>query len=93
MGAILDLSKLDMWYRIEHPDFSQTKAYRAIAYIDYGESAWSQLLFINERGMTFSLRVQYTVCLNPLDFSRNLREDERGIEIPKSRAREGVIHI
>lgn len=63
MGAILNISDLNLRYRVFHADFDSEKTYLAIAYIDYGESAWSQLLFVNERGMTFALSVKHTVCV------------------------------
>lgn len=64
MGTAINLAEQNLFYRVRHPEFDPTKAYKAIAYVDYGESAWSQLLFINERGMTYSVKVNRALCIN-----------------------------
>ncbi|MHB8397327.1 MAG: hypothetical protein ACYDCI_00110 [Candidatus Limnocylindrales bacterium] len=52
-----------LYYKVRHPEFEPDWAYRAIAYIDYGESAWSKLLFVTQRGMTYGVKVHRCVCL------------------------------
>jgi hypothetical protein len=46
----------DLYYRVDHPEFNKNFAYRCIGIVDYGESAWSQLYFINHRGMTYAVK-------------------------------------
>lgn len=95
MGAIAELAGLGLRYRVKHPDFDSDKSYLALAYIDYGESAWSQILFVNERGMTFAVSVKQTVCATSKveagGYERALWRDidaPNPLEIPKSNLKE-----
>lgn len=57
-----------LWYRVNHPEFDPTRAYKAIAYMDYGESADHQLLFITHRGLTWAVKVHRCLCLNAFGY-------------------------
>jgi hypothetical protein len=60
-----NLAPFKLWYRVNHPEFDPAKGYLALAHIDYGESAWAQMLFITHTGMTYSVKVHRCLCLNP----------------------------
>lgn len=77
MVASVDLSRLDLWYRVDNENFRADMVYRAIAYLDYGESARGQLLFVTDDGVTYALPVDRTRCVAGHDkHSRGLRESE-----------------
>lgn len=75
-----------IWYKVWHPEFDENRRYRAIGHVSFGESAWSYLLFINERGMTYSVRVDRTYCLNNNEFS-SPDPDIAEIKRPESRVK------
>ena len=62
--ASLDISHLNLWYKVFHEEFDPCKVYKPIGYIDYGETAWAQIVFINDRGMTYSVTNYKTLCVN-----------------------------
>ncbi|MCL6442537.1 MAG: hypothetical protein K6T83_03600 [Alicyclobacillus sp.] len=77
MVAAVDLTSLDLWYKVDHDNFAEDMVYRAIAYLDYGETATGQLLFITDEGATFALPVDKTRCVRGHErLSREIRPDE-----------------
>ena len=92
MAASTPLAEHRLWYRVYHPVFSKELAYRAIAHLDFGETAWAYLLFVTEKGYTWSARVDRCHFLPPQpateyphEFWRPLTCDEQKIrrESPK----------
>ena len=70
MATSVNLASEGLFYKVRHPEFDPTVAYKAIAYLDYGESAWAQLLFVTHRGMTYAVKVNRCVCV---DANRSMR--------------------
>lgn len=66
MSTSIGLNSEQLYYRVNHPEFKPDWAYRAIAYIDYGESAWSQLLFVTHTGMTYCVKVKRCLCITAM---------------------------
>lgn len=66
MSTSVNLEGSNLYYRVNHPEFDPTIAYKALAYIDYGESAWSQLLFVTENGLTYCVKVKRCLNLNAI---------------------------
>jgi hypothetical protein len=79
-------------YRVFHPEFDEDRIYTPIAHFDYGETAWDKILFINERGMTYSVRVDRTLCVNALAFSRQIHHYEKAIPKPQPRGYNPDLH-
>jgi hypothetical protein len=44
-----------VWYKVRHPQFSTRRAYRALGYECYSETAWASLVFILETGHTWAV--------------------------------------
>lgn len=77
MVTSVDLTKLDLWFKVENANFAEDMAYRAIAYLDYGESADGQLLFVTDEGAVYALPVRYTRCVSGHErHSRELKQGE-----------------
>lgn len=57
MSAIMPLHGERIWYKVRHPHFNKALAYRAIGYLAYSETAWSYLVLVNEKGMTYQVQV------------------------------------
>lgn len=53
-----------IYYRVKHPEFSNGLAYKALFFTTWAESGWDQITFINERGMTYSVKNFRCFCLN-----------------------------
>ena len=79
MVTSVDLTRLDMWFRVDNENFAEDMAYRAIAYLDYGETANGQLLFVTDTGAMYALPVKYTRCVS--GHERYSRELKRGEEV------------
>lgn len=61
----VDLYDKKLYYRVKHPEFSEGYIYRALHHVlPASETGWSYLTFINERGMTYTVRVDRTHCIN-----------------------------
>ena len=67
MSAAVNVFDAKLYYRVKHPEFDEGRVYRAIAYFDFGESAWAKLLFVNERGMSYSVKSFRCFCVNEVD--------------------------
>ena len=91
MPGSLDLSNLDLWYKVFHEEFDPERVYKPIAHLDYGETAWAQLLFINERGMTYAVVTYKTLCVNAEEFSRSASTSELALERARPRGRNSDI--
>lgn len=69
-----------VWYRIHgHEAFRDDLAYRAMGLVCFGETAWSQLFFVSDRGHTVGVQVHRCTALPPI--SRYLDEwtDKQGM--------------
>lgn len=53
-----------IYYKVNHPEFKKDMAYRALFFTAYAESGWDFLTFINDRGMTYSVKNWRCFCLN-----------------------------
>jgi hypothetical protein len=58
--ASVDLTQLDLWCKVDNENFAPELVYKPIAYLDYGESATGQLLFVTDEGALYALPVTYT---------------------------------
>lgn len=72
---IINISDQNIYYKVFHEEFDPNKIYKAIAYMSFGETAWSQLLFINEEGMTYSVVVYKTRCVEANRFYSQASEE------------------
>lgn len=63
----VSLGAFPLWYKIAHPAFDKERAYRALAYIPYGETAWAYLVFVTEKGHTYQVQVWRCTCLPVID--------------------------
>jgi hypothetical protein len=52
-----------VWYKVRHPWFDPTKAYRAVDYVLHSESAWGYLVFVLPKGHTVSIQVHRCTAL------------------------------
>ena len=91
MPGSLDLSNLELWYKVFHEEFAPERVYKPIAHLDYGETAWAQLLFINERGMTYAVVTYKTLCVSSGEFSRGATPTESAVERARPRGRNSDI--
>ena len=57
MATSVNIASEGLFYRVKHPEFDFNRSYKALAYVAYGESAWSYLLFVTHRGFTYEIRV------------------------------------
>lgn len=53
-----------IYYRVNHPEFKKDLAYKALFFTQYAESGWDYLTFINDRGMTYSVKNWRCFCMN-----------------------------
>lgn len=52
-----------VWYKVRHPWFDPTCAYRAVAYTLHSESSWAYLTFILATGHTVAVQVHRCTAL------------------------------
>jgi hypothetical protein len=78
-----------LWYRVKHPEFDPNLAYKALAYLDYGESADHQLLFVTHRGLTWAVKVMRCLCLNAFAF-QNMQFDRTWVGLPVAFREEAI---
>ena len=53
------------WYKVDHPWFDSTTAYRPIAFTLPSETAWGHLTFVLISGHTVSVQVKRCTALRP----------------------------
>ena len=58
--ASVDLAQLDLWCKVDNENFAAELVYKPIAYLDYGETATGQLLFLTDEGALYALPVTHT---------------------------------
>ncbi len=76
----MDLSALDLWCKVDNENFAENLLYRAVAYLDYGETATGQLLFVTDEGAFYALPVTHVRCLRGHErLSRAMRADEEDV--------------
>src|SRR6185437_3380612 len=57
---------IPVWYRIRgHEAFREDLAYKAIGFVCFGETGWSQLIFISDVGHTVGVQVHRCTALPP----------------------------
>jgi hypothetical protein len=66
MAAAISIFDARLYYRVRHPEFDPRKAYRAVGYLAHSETSWNQLLFITDRGLTYTIKVFNTLNVNAL---------------------------
>lgn len=81
MPAILPLN--NVWYTVFHDQFSRDRMYRAIAYIDYGETADGQLLFITESGLTYGIPMQQAIAVDAQSYSAPAPDEYQAMTLPR----------
>lgn len=67
--TMISLADQNIMYKVFHPEFQPNRQYKALAYAIFAETAWAQLVFINEKGMTYSVVVYKTRAINIEDWS------------------------